>query len=561
MKTRSQILPLLLVTAAAVGAMVGADQLMRAVVSAEGYGRFEREINDQIARLNEGITDARAVLAALAAAGHGDCGATSRAARSEAIAASTAIVDIARVDASGKAQCANLSIAFHALDGGGVKPQMLGPSETMATGLYGASERTALVVSRQLEPDGGTLLAIVPYARLVTPISSGAEDIRLRLAYGAAPVLVEGSGQPHPAQAIEAANEAFEAAATAPDRHVIERADAAYAPLALTMTAPVAVSWYDPNRLVADISIGSVVYAIGYLGFVRRRLPRRLKVLIDRAIRRNEFEPLYRPVIDLTSGRIAAVRMEIVWHQGKRDLSQDEFMADVLDAQEDLKLLRALLLRSRQALAPMFKLRPRLLLKIAVGFETLLRPQFVDMMRRAMVGSGIRQSQIVVCLPAVAEASDPRHAFDVVKALQSCGIGVELLESSEAIGFSFKSDQATAGSVGLDRRLYAALQAEGSDTAARARLWIEQMIEHARPMEIRICAYDVPDDATLQALKGLGVREAEGRVIVPALTAATLTALVARAGIEPSPEEQPEEEIAPIEEIDAGEDDIARQRA
>lgn len=531
---RSQTLPLLLVAVAAAGAVFCIDQIMRASAFASTEARFGRIVDAHVARLNERITDARAVLATLAAAGKAECDAPSLKARSEAIAASAEVGDIAKVDASGRVLCANLGIAFKVLEGHGVKPQMLGPSETLATGLFAASEQPALILTRNVEPEGGALVAVVPYAHLLEPDIRGASDSRMRLSYGATPVLVQGNLEPHPAQAIEAANDAFERALAETDVHVIERADTVYEPLTLVMTLPASTGWYDPNRLIADISIGALVYSCGYLAFIRRRQPRRLKALIDRAIRRNEFEPLYRPIIDITSGRVAAVRMEIVWHQGKRDLSQDEFMADVLDAQQDLKLLRSTLLRSRQTLAPIFKLRPRLLLKMAVSFETLLRPQFVDIVRRSMVGSGIRPSQLVVCLPPISHASDPRHAFDVVKALQSCGIWVELLDSSDAIAFSYKTDHATAGCVGLDPRLYAAMRAGDDDAAARARLWIEQMVERARQVETRICAYDVTDEGVLQTLRRLGVQEAEGALIVSALSSDRLIALVARAGIEPS---------------------------
>lgn len=539
MKTRSQTFILLLVGLIAAGAVFGVDQLMR-LGAAEAVGaRFERLLDEQIAGLNERITDARAVLATLAAAGKVECDAPSLAARGEAIGASAEIADIARVDASGKTRCTNLPIQFQILDGQGVNPHMLGPSEMIATGLFGANEQPALVLTRQFEPDGGALVAIVPYSHLM-PRPLAATGTHIRLSYGAAPVLIQADGEPHPARTIEAANNAFESSAAMLDRRVVERANTVYEPLSLAMTLPTSAAWFDPNRLIADIVTGALVYSCGYLVFVRRRQPRRLKALIDRAIRRNEFEPLYRPIIDVTSGRVTAVRMEIIWHQGKRDLSEDEFMADVLEAQQDLKLLRSALLRSRQTLAPVFKLRPRLLLKIAVSFETLLRPQFVDIIRRSMVGSGIRQSQLVISLPPVSEASDPRHAFDVVKALQSCGIWVELFGSSDAIAFSYKTEQATAGCVGLDHRLYAALGGDDADAAVRASLWIEQMIDRARRVETRICAYDVPNEVVLQTLRRLGVQEAEGALIVPALPSDRLVSLVARAGIEPSePEEEP----------------------
>lgn len=534
MKTRSHTVSLFLVALTAAGAVFGVDQLMRAGASMTAGARFDRLLDDRMAGLNERITDARAVLAMLVAAGKVDCDASSLAARGEAIGASAEIADIARVDAHGKPQCASLPISFRALDGQGVKSHMLGPSETIATGLFGSSEQPALLLTRQFEPDGGALVAVVPYAHLMPPPAAASEEARLRLSYGATPVLIQASGEPHPAKAIEAANDAFENSAAMSDQRLIERPNTVYEPLSIAMTLPRSAAWYDPNRLIADIAVGAIIYSCGYLVFVRRRQPRRLKALIDRAIRRNEFEPLYRPIIDVRSGRVAAVRMDIVWHQGKRDLSEDEFMADVLEAQQDLKLLRSALLRSRQTLAAAFKLRPRLLLKIAVNFETLLRPQFVDIIRRSMVGSGIRQSQLVVSVPPVSQASDPRHAFDVMKALQSCGISVELLDSSDAIAFSYKTDQATAGCVGLDPRLYAALSADDADAAARARLWIEQMIEKARQVETRICAYEVSNEAVLQTLRRLGVQEAEGALLVPALPSDRLISLIARAGIEPS---------------------------
>ncbi len=60
-------------------------------------------------------------------------------------------------------------------------------------------------------------------------------------------------------------------------------------------------------------------------------------------------------------------------------------------------------------------------------------------------------------------------------------------------------------------------------------------------METRVCAYDVADEGVLQTLRRLGVQEAEGALIVPALPSDRLVSLVARAGIEPSePEGEPE---------------------
>ncbi|MCZ3030432.1 hypothetical protein NYY88_19190, partial [Acinetobacter baumannii] len=88
-----------------------------------------------------------------------------------------------------------------------------------------------------------------------------ATGTHIRLSYGAAPVLIQADGEPHPARTIEAANNAFESSAAMLDRRVVERANTVYEPLSLAMTLPTSAAWFDPNRLIADIVTGALVYS------------------------------------------------------------------------------------------------------------------------------------------------------------------------------------------------------------------------------------------------------------------------------------------------------------
>jgi EAL domain-containing protein (putative c-di-GMP-specific phosphodiesterase class I) len=506
---------LILVVLATVGAVYGVDRTMRSALSSQAAAQDDRTRADVLAVLEHRINDARALLADLASAHAVDCAASAAAIRAEAIAASAEVADIAVVDAGDKMLCSSLPVAFERRSADAAQPTTLGPAETIDTATYGLRGSPVLLLKHRLG-GAGALVAIIPYANLVAAGGTAAGAPQLKLLYGQTVVYSSG--------VIEGPSA---------ERPWIDRADAAYAPLGLSMPASDAtIAWDHPARLTLNIATGAVVFSLGCLLLLRRRGARRLAATIDRAIRRNEFESLYRPIIDLESGRIAAMRLEVVWKVGRKRLSPDEYMADVRSVRLELKLLRSVLVRSRQSLAQAFKLRPRLLLKVIIDFETLQRPQFADVIRRAVAGSGIRLSQVVICVKPVTEANDAERVFGVLKTLQALGIGVELLESSGAVDFAFKAERLAAGSVALDPRLYAVIGASDGEDAARARMWVSQLVDAARTSATRICAYAVPDEVTLRALKSLGVREAEGETIVPPLTASTLIALVARAGID-----------------------------
>lgn len=515
MKMRPHTALLILVLLATVGAVFGVDHAIRSAVADQAAAQDDRTRADYLAVLDHRINDARALLADLVSAHAVDCTPSATTARAEAIVASAGIADIAVVDAAGKVVCSNLPVAFERAAAGTVPATTLGPSESIDRATYGTGRWPALLLTRSLTGTG-TLVAIIPFANLIAKGGSATGIPPLRLFYG---------------QTVVYSSDAIEGVSA--ERAWVDRADAAYAPLRLSMpTSDAVVGWDHPARLTLDVTTGAVTFSLGCLFFLRRRGARRLAATIDRAIRRNAFEPLYRPIVDLESGRIAAVRLEVVWTVGRKRLSPDEYMADVRSARLELKLLRSVLVRSRQSLAQAFKLRPRLLLKVVVDFETLQRPQFADVIRRAMAGSGIRLSQVVICTKPVMEANDAERVFGALKTLQALGIGLELLESSGAVDFAFKAERLGSVSVALDPRLYAVIAAPDGEDAARARMWVSQLVDTARASATRICAYGVPDEATLRVLKSLGVREAEGETIVPPLTASTLMALVARAGVE-----------------------------
>lgn len=523
---------MILVALATVGAVLGADHAVRLALARQIALYDDRLSAGVLAVMDERITDARMVLADLASAHQVDCAPSAHAARAEAVVASAEVADIAVVDATGTTVCSTLPVPFDRAGENAIPSTALGPLETIETTVYGPQRVPALLLRHSLAPSGA-LVAILPYARLIAGAGALSDSPSLRILYGPSVVYASRAGNTGSMPQPEAASGAMASEDLSSERAWIERADTAYFPLRLAMeTSDRSIGWDHPVRLTVDIAAGAVAFSLGTLLFLRRRGVRRLAATIDRAIRRNEFEPLFRPVIDLESGRIAAVRIEVMWTVGRKRLSPEDYQADVRSARLDLKLLRSALVRSRQSLAQAFKLRPRLLLKVPVEFETLQRPQFADVIRRAMAGSGIRLSQVVICVPPVMDAHDAGRAFGALKTLQALGIGIELMDTSSAVDFAYKAERLPASSVSLDRRLYGAIGGPESDDAARARLWVAQLVEAARASATRVCAYDVSDEVTLKALKSLGVREAEGTLIVPALTAATLMTLVVRAGIE-----------------------------
>jgi EAL domain-containing protein (putative c-di-GMP-specific phosphodiesterase class I) len=248
------------------------------------------------------------------------------------------------------------------------------------------------------------------------------------------------------------------------------------------------------------------------------------------AIRRNEIEIAYRPIVDLRSGKVAGAIVEMRWRRsGGVVLASSDFMPAVIRSGFEAQMLQFALQKCDSDLAEAFRLRPQLQLKIALDHDTLIQPGFVDRLQRMLDRKGLRASQLVLALTRIGEARAPEKSRDAIRQLQRIGVSLEIRQSSGDIDFGRGADEVSVTAVGVDSRVTLALETPDQTGAAEARFWIRNIVAASAATAIRVCAYRVRNYAALKQLKELGVDEVEGPVIATPLSPGSFMALVARA--------------------------------
>lgn len=409
------------------------------------------------------------------------------------------------------------------------------------TSFDNSSGQLSLRLQRRPANSVNRLVAIVPLAELVSGFEARASNAAgitaVRLMFGTRR-LMDVTGEPGAADAnvpaLLAGSEVGMAESVSSEASVTLTDHSHLFPLSVVTTAERFPNGrFDGQRILTDFALGAAMTGFLLGLFIRRQEEVPSVGRFEQAMRREQFDVAYRPIVDLHSGKLSGAIVEILWRQTSGDLLPSrEFMPLVIKSGFEPQMLRFVLQRSQEGLAQTYKLRPRLRLKIPVDHSTLVRPGFIDQIRRGLNGASLRPSQLVLAFKRIESAKDPVRSQMLMRDLQRLGVQLEMSGSAGETGFGVDMTDISVSSVCIDPNLLEALGSPLPYVVEQARAWIRTIVDAAAIHSVKVIAQDIKSVAVVRQLKELGVDEIEGDAISPSLSAGSFMALVARAGMD-----------------------------
>ena len=409
------------------------------------------------------------------------------------------------------------------------------------TSFDNSSGQLSLRLQRRPANSVNRLVAIVPLAELVSGFEARAANAAgitaVRLMFGTRR-LMDVTGEPGAADAnvpaLLAGSEVGMAESVSSEASVTLTDHSHLFPLSVVTTAERFPNGrFDGQRILTDFALGAAMTGFLLGLFIRRQEEAPSVGRFEQAMRREQFDVAYRPIVDLHSGKLSGAIVEILWRQTSGDLLPSrEFMPLVIKSGFEPQMLRFVLQRSQEGLAQTYKLRPRLRLKIPVDHSTLVRPGFIDQIRRGLNGASLRPSQLVLAFKRIESAKDPVRSQMLMRDLQRLGVQLEMSGSAGETGFGVDMTDISVSSVCIDPNLLEALGSPLPYVVEQARAWIRTIVDAAAIHSVKVIAQDIKSVAVVRQLKELGVDEIEGDAISPSLSAGSFMALVARAGMD-----------------------------
>ncbi len=409
------------------------------------------------------------------------------------------------------------------------------------TSFDNSSGQLSLRLQRRPANSVNRLVAIVPLAELVSGFEARAANAAgitgVRLMFGTRR-LMDITGEPGAADAnvpaLLAGSEVGMAESVSSEASVTLTDHSHLFPLSVVTTAERFPNGrFDGQRILTDFALGAAMTGFLLGLFIRRQEEAPSVGRFEQAMRREQFDVAYRPIVDLHSGKLSGAIVEILWRQTSGDLLPSrEFMPLVIKSGFEPQMLRFVLQRSQEGLAQTYKLRPRLRLKIPVDHSTLVRPGFIDQIRRGLSGASLRPSQLVLAFKRIESAKDPVRSQMLMRDLQRLGVQLEMSGSAGETGFGVDMTDISVSSVCIDPNLLEALGSPLPYVVEQARAWIRTIVDAAAIHSVKVIAQDIKSVAVVRQLKELGVDEIEGDAISPSLSAGSFMALVARAGMD-----------------------------
>jgi EAL domain-containing protein (putative c-di-GMP-specific phosphodiesterase class I) len=248
----------------------------------------------------------------------------------------------------------------------------------------------------------------------------------------------------------------------------------------------------------------------------RGRLLRRLR----RAIEHGELELHYQPKVDLVSGELDGVEALVRWRREGNLVSPGEFLPVV----EQSPLIRPLTLfvldaALRQAREWELAGRP---IRVAVNLAAanLVDPRIIEDVSAALARHGVEPASLTLELTETAVLDDEDAATATLVGLAE--LGVTLSVDDFGTGYSSLSR--------VSRHPFTELKIDRSfvmELMHQQRPVVATMVRLAKTLGLRVVAEGVEDEASLNALRGLGCDVAQGYLLSRPVPAADLPHAVA----------------------------------
>lgn len=253
-----------------------------------------------------------------------------------------------------------------------------------------------------------------------------------------------------------------------------------------------------------------------------------LEASLRRAVGRGEMELVYLPVVEINTGKVAAVEALSRWnHPQKGVLEPEAFLALAEDIQvlEDLDrwvLSSATARVSRwvsEGLGPLW-------LAVNVSWQDLQRRQFIDVVHHVLEQSGLPAQRLFVEITDKVLESETAEIDFVVKELHEDGVNFVLDDFGKGGSSLARLGSFPVNTVKIDRDLVSAI-----DTDRVARAVVRGLIQTAYSLDLACVAEGVEREAQAKVLLEEGCVLAQGYFFAPPLSSEDVASYVRLHGL------------------------------
>ncbi|MGE3145156.1 MAG: EAL domain-containing protein [Pseudorhodoplanes sp.] len=302
----------------------------------------------------------------------------------------------------------------------------------------------------------------------------------------------------------------------------------------LTVTVSMPLSSVAANRgelraLGLVVSAGLIVAIGALLAATRWRRHDNPVEEIARAIEAREFIPYYQPVIDISTGRVAAAEVLMRWRKPDGTIVPPaKFIPLAESSGLIVAMTRSIMIAVREEIGADYAKRPHL----RIGFNLSARhfddEQIVADVRRIFQNSPVQMQQIVLEVTERQPLENLTAARRIVAALQ--GLGVRVAMDDVGAGHSGLSYMLKLGvdMIKIDKVFIDALGRDSNSTTI-----IGTLVDLARNMRMDVVAEGVENFEQVVALRDHGIRLAQGYVFAPPLPGPSYLRLLQAADAKP----------------------------
>ncbi|MBV8697122.1 MAG: EAL domain-containing protein [Bradyrhizobium sp.] len=266
------------------------------------------------------------------------------------------------------------------------------------------------------------------------------------------------------------------------------------------------------------------------LGLVFGLLLTRLKRLegpvadLDRALLRDEFKPFFQPTFDLHSGEIVGCEVLARWiTKDGSVISPMNFIPLAESSGRIQKLTWQILSTALNDMRPLLRENRDFKLAVNVVPSHLLSVNFIETLRRVVMGARVSARQIVLEITERDELHDLDHAADVVRQLRDYGFKVAI--DDVGVGHSGLSHLKGLGAniIKIDKFFIDTITEDASTAVI-----VEMLVRLAQDLHMDVMAEGIETEEQRRALLACGVAQGQGYLVAPPLPFAKFRELLSR---------------------------------
>ncbi|MEO0636224.1 MAG: EAL domain-containing protein [Pseudomonadota bacterium] len=299
-------------------------------------------------------------------------------------------------------------------------------------------------------------------------------------------------------------------------------------PLVVRLAAPFELAFGRLHSVMQIVNIaGAVVLAvIGMVVYRLSRMPEQPLTEIERGIKREEFEPYYQPVIDISTGRMMGCEVLTRWRkQDGSVVPPGAFIALAEASGLAVPMTRSVMRKVASDLSDVRQHPSSLKIGINLFDAHFENTDIVDDIQAIFGDCDIRMSQLMFEVTERQPLSNVARAQIVIKKIQSSGAKVALDDAGTGHGGLAYLQQFGMDAIKIDKMFIDRITPE-TETAPI----VDSMINMANDLNMEVIAEGIEDAVQMEYLRKRGVKAAQGYLFAPPLTKTDYLELCRRLG-------------------------------